>query len=297
MSTSGGGTDEGGKPETTSNEAPPEETSSSTTADADAPESPTAEPDVPAEYPESPAPVAQATNYPQLYAPHLTPQPGGGYYMYQQAQITPEPPSPAGPNGMYDAASFRHLSSPFGGQYGGIPQPPLSPRSNMGSMGSIPPASPLFPRVAHSNSGTLDPQQLDSASLHRMNSGGNGGPPSPAPYLSPPLGPSASPYGAMYQGYGGIYNSGSGNNGSEDNAWSDRYVNLLVAVRFMSFTLTLFLIRDLCFIEHCTNRRRPSSTVCRRDQRAIGHTPLTRCFRLRRLTLKTRATRLTLLME
>jgi hypothetical protein len=124
--------------------------------------------------------------------------------MYQ-AQVTPEPPSPAGANGMYDAASFRQqhfFSNPFGGYgQGGVPPPPLSPRT---SMGSLPPPSPLFPRVAANSAGRLSP-------------GGNGGaPPSPAPYLSPPLGPS---YGAVYQTYS------YGGAGSEDgNGWLDRYV-------------------------------------------------------------------------
>ena len=107
--------------------------------------------------PESPNPMAQATAYPQLYAPHLTPQQGGGYYMYSnQAQITPEPPSP-GPNGVYDAASFRQQQfNPFGGQYaGGIPPPPLSPR--VSSVGSLPPPSPLFPRVASNSAGRMSP--------------------------------------------------------------------------------------------------------------------------------------------
>lgn len=150
--------------------------------------------------PESPNPMAQANMYP-LYAPHLTPQQGGGYYMYSnQAHITPEPPSP-GPNGF----------NPFGGgQYiGGIPPPPLSPR--VSSMGSLPPPSPLFPRVA-------------SNSVGRMSPGGNGGaPPSPAPYLhSPGLGAAAA---AMYQygTYGGGGNGpGSDVSAEENNAWSNR---------------------------------------------------------------------------
>jgi hypothetical protein len=174
----------------------------------------------PVDPPESPAPMAQPTAYPQLYAPHLTPQQGaGGYYMYNQAQVTPEPPSPAGPNGVYDAASFRQAQqfNPFGGQYaGGLPPPPLSPR--VSSMGSLPPASPLFPRAASNIAG-------------RMSPGGNGAPPSPAPYLhSPGLG------AAIYQTYSGAYGGGgNGNNGTgsdaspeDTNAWSNRYVCLFI---------------------------------------------------------------------
>ena len=159
----------------------------------------------PVEPPESPAPMAQPTAYPQLYVTHLTPQQGGGYYMYSNAQVTPEPPSPAG----YDASSFRHQQfNPFGGQYaGGLPPPPLSPR--VGSMGSLPPPSPLFPRVTSNAAGRLSP-------------GGNGAPPSPGPYLaSPGLGP------GMYQPYSGSYNPGNGpgsDASAEDiSAWAHRY--------------------------------------------------------------------------
>lgn len=146
--------------------------------------------------PESPAPMA---HYPQLYATHLTPQQGGGYYMYSQAQVTPEPPSPAGP------------FNPFGGQYaGGLPPPPLSPR--VSSMGSLPPPSPLFPRVASNSAG-------------RMSPGGNGAPPSPGPYLASPG------LGAMYYGqtYGNNGNGGPGSDAAEEdsNAWSNRFVVVL----------------------------------------------------------------------
>lgn len=126
--------------------------------------------------------------------------------MYQNAQVTPEPPSPAG----YDAASFRQQQfNPFGGQYaGGLPPPPLSPR--VGSMGSLPPASPLFPRVTSNAAGRLSP-------------GGSGAPASPAPYLtSPALG------STMYHSYGASYNSGNGVGSDaspeETNAWANRYV-------------------------------------------------------------------------
>lgn len=219
MSSSGGGTDKKGKPDT---EPDKEATDADPPVDTpkDDPSSPiiTGVAKATPEHPESPALTLHPNAYPQLYPPHLTPQQGGGYYIYQQPQVTPEPHSPAGTNGMYDAASFRHhhfLSNPFAGYgQGVIPPPPLSPR--MGSMGSLPPPSPLFPRVAANNAGRLSP-------------GGNGGaPPSPAPYLSPPLGPSAPSYGAVYQtySYGGAYNNGGNGTGSEDsNAWSDRYVH------------------------------------------------------------------------
>lgn len=220
MSSSGGGTDQKGKPDTkTDREAADADPPVDAPKDVPSPSIATGLAKATPEHPESPAHMLHPTAYPQLYAPHLTPQQGGGYYMYQQAQVTPEPHSPAGANGMYDAASFRQhhfLSSPFGGYgQGVIPPPPLSPRSGMGSMGSLPPPSPLFPRVTASSAGRLSP-------------GGNGGaPPSPAPYLSPPLVSSVPSYGAVYQtySYGGPYNNGGNGTGSEDNnAWSDRYV-------------------------------------------------------------------------
>ena len=98
----------------------------------------------------SPTPHMQANSYLQGYPAHLTPQPGQGYYPlgYQQSQVTPEPPSPAGPGAtaVYDVGSFFQQpaafhNSPF------VPQTPLSPRRTA-AMAGIPPASPLFPRVS-----------------------------------------------------------------------------------------------------------------------------------------------------
>jgi len=219
MNSSGGGTEKDEVKKEPKQEAgteepvdpPAENAAEEETAEPSSPKGDEAKPDDP---PESPAPMAQPTMYPQLYATHLTPQQGVGYYMYNTAQVTPpEPPSPAGPNGMYDAASFRQQQfNPFGGQYaGGIPPPPLSPR--VSSMSSLPPPSPLFPRVASNTAG-------------RMSPGGNGGgaPPSPAPYLhSPGLGAAA----AMYQTYGGVYGNSGNEPGSDasaedTNAWSNR---------------------------------------------------------------------------
>lgn len=217
---SGGGTEEEGTKEkneepevATAAVDPPEEHVEETEAEAERPSSPGAA-DASSDAvnpPESPAPMTQPTNYPQLYAPHLTPQQGGGYYMYNQVQVTPEPPSPAGPNGTFRQQQF----NPFAGQYaGGLPPPPLSPR--VSSMGSLPPPSPLFPRVPSNAAG-------------RMSPGGNGAPPSPGPYLaSPGLGAAMyPPYGQSY----GISISGNGGPGSDTsaedaNAWSSRYVIL-----------------------------------------------------------------------
>ena len=155
----------------------------------------------------------QVNSYLQGYPAHLSPQPGQGYY-YQQSQITPEPPSPAGPGAtVYDVGSFFQQpvafaahNSPF------VPQTPLSPRRTAG-MGGIPPASPLFPRVNTSGATGLMPA---GAGIEQRIMEGHraGAPPSPSvPYLSPPLGPNS-----IYQSYG--------SESPEDisAAWGDRYV-------------------------------------------------------------------------
>lgn len=166
------------------------------------------------------SPTPQQHSYLQGYPPHLTPQPGAGYYLgYGQSQVTPEPPSPAGPGAaVYDMGSFFQQpaafahNSPFG-----VPQTPLSPRRS-GGMGGIPPASPLFPRVS------------TAAGAAGLVPGGGGieqrpggAPPSPnVPYLSPALGANTM-YHQTYPG------NGMGNHGDSPDdipGWGDRYVNL-----------------------------------------------------------------------
>lgn len=165
----------------------------------------------------SPTPQMQAASYLAGYPAHLTPQPGQGYYMgYGQSQVTPEPPSPAGPgaSAIYDMGSFFQQpaafaphSSPF------VPATPLSPRRTAAMVGGIPPASPLFPRVSNTGATGLMPGTGGLMDGHRA-----GAPPSPGvPYLSPPLGPNS-----MYQSYtaNGI---GSQADSPEDiSAWGDR---------------------------------------------------------------------------
>jgi CUG-BP- and ETR3-like factor len=209
---SGGGTEEEGtkqdneEPEVAAAVDPPEENADE--GEVERPSSPGAA-DASSDAvdpPESPAPMAQPTAYPQMYAPHLTPQQGGGYYIYNQVQVTPEPPSPAGPNGAFRQQQF----NPFGNHYtGGLPPPPLSPR--VSSMGSLPPASPLFPRVTSNAAG-------------RMSPGGNGAPPSPGPYLASP-GLGAAMYPPLYgQSYGISGNGGPGSDVSAEdaNGWTNR---------------------------------------------------------------------------
>ena len=159
------------------------------------------------------------------YPAHLTPQTGQGYYPlgYQQSQVTPEPPSPAGPGAtIYDVGSFFQQPAAFAHNSPFVPHTPLSPRRTA-AMAGIPPASPLFPRVSTAAgaaglvpTGTGIEQRLMDG--HRV-----GAPPSPSvPYLSPPLGPNS-----MYQSYA-VNGIGSQVDSPEDiSGWGDRYVDLM----------------------------------------------------------------------
>lgn len=105
-----------------------------------------------------PAPIT-SNGYPQMIPPHETPQQPTYYGTYNNSQVTPESPSPNNSNGRtsYNGGSFFQAqpatgfqSSPFTNDtahaYGVAPsQPPSSPTQ---SMGGIPPASPLFPRMS-----------------------------------------------------------------------------------------------------------------------------------------------------
>lgn len=158
----------------------------------------------------SPNSQAASTGQTVAYPPYLTPQPGVGYYQgYPQSQVTPEPPSPAAPitaTVAYDTASFfqQHGAfAPFGANT------PLSPPRASGTMGIVPPASPLFPRVTSAGGLT----GLDASSR------GVGAPPSPnLPYMSTQLGSS------MYQHYGVVTGAASQSSDSAEDAsaWMDR---------------------------------------------------------------------------
>lgn len=192
------------------------------------------------------SPQVQAQPYQQAYLPHLTPQAGGGYYLYGNHQVTPEPPSPVTPG--YDVTSFLqqqaalgvHPGNPFGtaGQYGAMSQAPLSPSRSGMSGGLIPPASPLFPRAATNSaggiSGSFDQHnQLDSSVLQRIQ---GQTPASPSvPYVPAPLtSANGSGFGTMYPGYSptGTYASvlaGAANQTAESSSptgenggWGDR---------------------------------------------------------------------------
>ncbi len=175
------------------------------------------------------SPSQSTSSYPQGLPPHLTPQ-QPGYYVAYQSQVTPEPPSPAGPGAtVYDVGSFLQQPtgfSPFTAvQYAGghIPtqrhagHAPQSP-----SQSSIPPASPLFPRIAGPSNGLLDPNRmLDGPSGQQR-----GAPLSPGPpYLSAGLGPGGAMYPAMNI-YGvaiqGVASNGIENGSSDEySAWGD----------------------------------------------------------------------------
>ena len=189
------------------------------------------------------SPQVQQQIYHQAYLPHLTPQPGAGYYLYG-SQVTPEPPSPATPG--YDVNSFLqqqaalglHHGNPFGNarQYGGIPQAPLSPGGR--NSGLVPPPSPLFPRAAGGNSGgmpgTFEQQNhLDSNVLQRIQ---GKTPASPSvPYMTASLGASngtagfGGAYGYAVAGsYASVLGAAAAAGGAEPTSdelgWGDRYV-------------------------------------------------------------------------
>ena len=103
------------------------------------------------------SPSQSSTGIPQSVQAHGTPQPSGYYVAYgNNTQVTPEPPSPhtTGPT-VYDVGYFLQQgagfhsafpaipSHPYAAAASGQPQPPNSPSA------SIPPASPLFPRVTN----------------------------------------------------------------------------------------------------------------------------------------------------
>jgi hypothetical protein len=166
------------------------------------------------DYSQTPDPQA-GSNLPG-YPSHLTPG-AGGYYQqgYQHLHVTPEPPSPSGgPAGVYDVGSFFQQHGAFANTRNNpFPNTPLSPPRGT-NMGSIPPASPLFPRV---NSGSAVPMIPGANGLEQQN---RGAPPSPnLPYIS-----------SMYQQSYPIMNHGnlhSSTSPEEVSGWGERYVNAL----------------------------------------------------------------------
>jgi len=181
------------------------------------------------------SPSQSSATYPHALPAHLTPQ-QPGYYVAYQSQVTPEPPSPAGPGALvYDVGAFLQQptafhNSPFAAHQYPVQgqaqqqsgQPPQSPTQN--SMGGITPASPLFPRITgQAAAGILDHRMLDGSAAQAR-----GAPLSPGPpYITQGLGPSGTMYPSMnaYSGPGqNIPPSGGNNtNGSPDelSGWGD----------------------------------------------------------------------------
>lgn len=143
------------------------------------------------ESPPTPSPHEYPSYLHASVYPNLTPQPRSGYYHGYAPQHTPEPASPAAQPLAYDVNAFFqhqtqagafHLATAAGNSFlgvhaagganSGVPlspaRGPMQPVVIATPMGSIPPASPLFPRV---NSGP----GLDS---HRAPN---------LPYMSPQL--------------------------------------------------------------------------------------------------------------
>lgn len=173
----------------------------------------------------SQTPVPQAGSNLPGYPSHLTPG-AGGYYQqgYQHLHVTPEPPSPAGgPVGVYDVGSFFQQHGSFANSRNNpFPNTPLSPPR--GNMGSIPPASPLFPRV---NSGAAVPMIPGANGLEQQH---HGAPPSPnLPYIS-----------SMYQQSYPLMNHGnlhSSTSPEEVTGWGERYVHALQQCSLVSWML------------------------------------------------------------
>jgi hypothetical protein len=111
------------------------------------------------------SPSQSSSSIPQAIPSHGTPQQGYYGVLYNNSLMTLEPPSPHTSGGatVYDMGSFfQHApgfhNSPFAAVHGhpygtaasGPPQPPNSPNSL-----SIPPASPLFPRVTNPSTAVI----------------------------------------------------------------------------------------------------------------------------------------------
>jgi hypothetical protein len=163
------------------------------------------------------SPSQSSTGYPQAFPSHLTPQHRGYYseYTAYQYQVTPEPQSPlTGGQGVYDMNSMLQLPAgfvpfPVSVPGAGIPgHAPPSPAQN-----SVPPASPLFPRVTRSTAGILDPNRMHDASSYR------GG------YANAQSGRYLSPVYPTMTGYVAVGASAGGESGSiaeAFGAWGDR---------------------------------------------------------------------------
>lgn len=169
-----------------------------------------------------------SNGYPQMIPPHQTQQPT--YYgAYINSQVTPESPSPnSSSNGRtsYNGGPFFQpqqavgfQSSPFTNdathQYGGPPssQPPSSPTQ---SMGGIPPASPLFPRMTGPMQAYLNTSRGGDTGLNQGIS------PVPSAYASSSGMYIPGTYPILTGRHNGSSNTMNSNNASEEFlGWSD----------------------------------------------------------------------------
>jgi len=188
---------------------------------ADAAAAPSA-PSATASDPASPSGESKESNPTAIQIPgypsHIaTPQTGSAaaYYLgYSQSQVTPEPPSPATQANAtiaYDGLSFFQQPGAFAPHSSSFvgPSTPLSPPRATTTMGVIPPASPLFPRITAA--GPASATALGLEAMPRQ----AGAPPSPnLPYMSPPFG------SAMYQPYPGGPQPSNGSD--EGSSWNER---------------------------------------------------------------------------
>jgi hypothetical protein len=117
------------------------------------------------------SPSQSSTGHPQAIPAHFTPVHAGYYadYTAYQYQVTPEPPSPStGGHMVYDMNSMLLQPTgfaPFPGSFRGPVVPNQNPPSP--SQNSIPPASPLFPRVTRTSAGIVDPTRMQDRQGHR----------------------------------------------------------------------------------------------------------------------------------
>jgi hypothetical protein len=211
MSTSGGQVDKGASPRAGTQGPSPGSNGESNGASGQGKNNPSSQNDGATNHGRDPngrsgnlSPTHIGSTYPQSYSTQsISSQQPGYYHLAYNSQMTPEPPSPAGPGGnMYaDVGSFFqqpgafHNTNPFPGAQQFInpnhQQAQAPPSPSQSHAGSIPPASPLFPRITgQATAGLLD--------QHRMLDGGiqaRGAPLSPGPpYLASSLGNSGGTY-------------------------------------------------------------------------------------------------------
>mmetsp|Transcript_19836 Transcript_19836/g.24460 ORF Transcript_19836/g.24460 Transcript_19836/m.24460 type:complete len:635 (+) Transcript_19836:422-2326(+) len=176
----------------------------------------------------TPPPQAHQPYQPHYLYQQLDPNQLTGYYPYQTA-MSPDPNSPSTPSNRYDlqAAFLQQQAAqgatptPFGNTpyQTGLPQLPLSPHpsprtatNGNGSMGVLPPASPLFPAGYGPHDNVVDAASAmqQTRSYPNPTSNATAAPPSPSmTYLQSPQTAGGAGVSAQ-QGYGGMYQASYG---------------------------------------------------------------------------------------